>query len=238
VTFREAALAWAAEKPKKRLTTNYQTPSRAVRATRPIKAVNKTVPPTRLAMTFRDLALDGAKDWRNWVVFAQFAADDGDEDARAVIDCFRKLKPREKNEVSPEYVCDLAGVKPADLAAQIFRMVYIYAGDAAALIEAAARPAVVQKTVNVALTDEGWRDRQMLHQHSGFLPRPGGSNISVNASANVQSAMFSPAHELPSVEVDTMRFTKALKDGKVIEGEAVEIESSPVAALGAGRDDG
>ncbi len=198
-------------------------------------AVEPLAPTTRLTLTFRELVINGKKDWRHAWVFAQFAADSGDSDMVKVMECYKALKKKEQATVSPEYVCDLAGVDSNDFAAEVFREYLSYSGDAANLIEAASRPAVVKKQVAVALTTDGWRDRKMLHEHSGFLPQKTGGGIHVNASANAdaKSAAILP-NELPSMESDTRRFTRTLKDSEPLTID-VPPEQSParVPALGA-----
>lgn len=196
-------------------------------------------PATRLAMIFRELAINGKKDWRNWIVFAQHGADEGDADMQKVIECYRGLKRREQQTITPESICDLAGVNPNDLAAEVFRSYLSYASDAANLIEAASRPAVVRKQVKVALTTDGWRDRKMLHEHSGFLPQKTGGGIHVNASANAenQNATVVSAPELKSMESDTIRFTRVLKgDAKVIESTEIIEAPARVPALTGGEE--
>jgi hypothetical protein len=51
-------------------------------------------------------------------------------------------------------------------------------------------PRVVEKSVEMALTDEGIEDRTLLAKATGFLPTPKGSRTTVNvaANANAQSA--------------------------------------------------
>ena len=181
-------------------------------------------PKTRLALTFRELVIDGKKDWRHCWTFAQFVADEGDDEMVRVMECYRKLKKREQLTASPEFVCELAGVSPNDFAAEIFRAYLAYSGDAANLIEAASRPDVVAKQIKVALTTDGWRDRKMLHEHSGFLPPKTGGGIHVNASANAEnkSATVIQAPELEGMEANTLRFTRVLKaeNTQVIEAPA------------------
>ena len=75
--------------------------------------------------------------------------------------------------------------------------------DNAGLIMAGLRfPDIVGKSVEVGLTDEGWRDRRMLMQHAGFLPAPKGATfvntfaarLEANQEVNTQSSA------LPSFE--------------------------------------
>jgi hypothetical protein len=201
------------------------------KSSRAAKEVKPLEPVTRLTMIFRELAIEGKKSWRNWVVFAQHCADEDDAEMQKVMECYRGLKKREQQTASPEFVCDLAGVNPNDLAAEIFRSYLSYASDAANLIEAASRPEVVRKSVQFAKEFEGHRDRKMLFEHSGFLPQKtgGGIHVSANASAETKTAVIH-APELESMEANTLRFTKTLKSApsNIIGAPVI---AGPVAAL-------
>ena len=189
--------------------------AKSVRIPRQPKALE---PATRLTMTFRELQIEGKRGWRHCWTFAKFAAESGDEDMQKVIECYEALKPKERQTVTPEYVCDLSGVNPNDFAAEVFREYLRYSGDAANLIEAASRPEIVRRSVQIAKTKDGHRDRKMLFEHSGFLPPKTGGGIHVNATANSnnRSATFVQAPELPSMESDTLRFTRVLKNTDVV----------------------
>lgn len=208
--------------------------SEVVRAPRE-QAVKALTPTTRLTLTFRELAIDGRKDWHLCWTFAQMAADSGDEDMIALMECYNGLKKREKASATPEYVCSLAGIDPNDMAAEVFREYLRFAGDAANLIEAANRPDVVRRSVRFAKKENGHRDRKMLFEHSGFLPTKTGGGIHVNATANAetQNATVISAPELPSMESDTRRFTKVLKSEavQVIESDTPAIAPARVSAL-------
>ena len=176
-------------------------------------AVKPLEPTTLLTLTFRELVLNGKKDWRHVWVFGQIAADSGATDMTAVMECYRGLKVRERATVTPEYVCDLAGVDPADFAAEVMRVLAKYSGDTSTVIAAVEHPEIVRKSIQFAKKEAGHRDRKMIFEHSGFLPQKSGGGIHVNATANAdaKSAAILP-NELPSMESDTRRFTRTLKD--------------------------
>lgn len=203
----------------------------------PKNAVKALKPQTRLTLVFKDLEINGKKDWRHAFIFCRFAAEHDSVDMAKVIECYDKLKVRERATASPEFLCDLAGVDVADFFAEVSREYYSFCGDGANLIEAASRPAVVRKSIQFAKTPEGHRDRKMLFEHSGFLPPKTGGGIHVNASATAenQTATVISAPELPSMESDTLRFTRVLKGDttKVIEAsEAPAIAPARVPSLG------
>jgi hypothetical protein len=190
---------------------------------------------SRLTMVFRELEIEGKKDWRNAWTFARYAADNGSVDCKAVVECYSRLKLRERAVATPEHVCDLAGVNANDFAAEIFREYIAFAGDAANLIEAANRSRVVRKSVAVALTNEGHRDREMLFKHSGFLPEKQGGGIHVNASANAENKVANVIRDtgMESMEANTLRMTRTLKGGftATIEAAPDAIAPASVKAL-------
>lgn len=73
----------------------------------------------------------------------------------------------------------------------------------------------------------------MMLDHAGFLPQKQGGGIHVNASANadLKTANVILPNELPTMEADTMRFTRILKSN---ESQAIEAPAtaSPVLPLG------
>lgn len=177
----------------------------------------KTVKPldatTRLMLTFRHLEIDGHKSWRNLWCFAQHAADNGSDVCAKVMDFYKRLTRKEQRAATPEFICQEAGIDSDEFSGEVFASYMKYSNGAANVIAAAALPKVVKRSVAQALTPEGYRDRQMQFQHSGFLPTKQGSNINVSANANVDSrTAVVTAAELPSMESDSLRFTKILRN--------------------------
>lgn len=194
-------------------------------------------PQTRMTMIFRELEIDKKKSWRFCWVFAQHAADDGDDEMVAVMDCFKKLKKREQANATPEFVCDLAGVSPNAFAGAVFQSYVAYSEQAANLVAAAGLPGVVRKSVEVAQTSKGVADRKFQFEHSGFLPTKQGGGIHVNATANAETktATIVQAPELPSMESDSLRFTRLLKDSTTITAQPAIEPAAPVKSLGGGQ---
>ena len=207
----------------------------AVAVSRRDPPVKSLAPTSRLAMVFRELAINGKRDWKNWIVFCQHAADEGDEEMQRVVECYNGLKKRERASATPEFVADLANVAANDLAAEVFRSYLAYSNDASNLIAAAGLPDVVRTSVRVAKTKEGVQDRKMQFDHAAFLPQRQGGGIHVNASANAEnkSATIVSAPELESMEKNTLRMTRILK-GELTEQVSVASDSPrSVPALGA-----
>lgn len=198
----------------------------------PVKAPESM---TRLTLTFRDLVLDGKRSWRHCFTLAKFAADGGSVDMRRFHDAYHGLKLRERAKATPEFVADLAGVDPEDVIAEVSRIYYRLGEDTSNIIASASHAAVVKKSIAVAKTTDGHRDRKMLFEHSNFLPPKTGGGIHVNASANAEnkSATIVSAPELTSMESDTLRYTRILKSESVKLIDAPSEAPKGVPALGA-----
>lgn len=88
-------------------------------------------------------------------------------------------------------MCAQAGIAPLELvrvAADVACRLSMYRTQ---FIVAASHPRVVEKTVEMALTDDGVEDRVTLHKATGFLPTPRGSQTVIsmlqNAHANASA---------------------------------------------------
>jgi hypothetical protein len=96
-----------------------------------------------------------------------------------------------------EAFCVAAGVSPLRALELITGAIVRLGANASTIIAAVNHPRVVEKTVEMALTDGGIEDRNTLHKAVGFLPQPKGSttNIQLNANATstAQSASAVPA---------------------------------------------
>jgi hypothetical protein len=191
---------------------------------------------SRLALIFRALTIQGHANWKNCWFFMECAAKDGDEEALKVFKVWKKLPKFEKDKRSPEEVCEMAGVDPRDFGAFVFREYLSYSQEAGNVIAAAGHPRVVAASVKIAQKEEGWRDREMLFRHQGFLPerQGGGIHVTANANADNRNAVVLPA-ELPSMESDTIRMSRILKPGETVTVEAAPEERRKVPALGEAR---
>jgi hypothetical protein len=67
-------------------------------------------------------------------------------------------------------ICKRAGLNPIELLGVVAEAAYRIAMNTAQITAALALPAIIARSVEVALTDEGVADRRMQLQHSGFLP--------------------------------------------------------------------
>jgi hypothetical protein len=96
-------------------------------------------------------------------------------------------------------ICKRAGLNPIELLGVITEAVYRYAMYTAQIKAALALPSIVQRCVDVALTDDGVADRRMLLLHCGFLPTPKGSQVAItqilHAPAAEEATVPAPVQE-------------------------------------------
>jgi hypothetical protein len=109
---------------------------------------------------------------------------------RRIVSLYYSLPRDQRNLVPIEAYCLAVEANPLDILEIIVHSIASVSRLSSAAIAHANHPAVVEKTVEMALEDDGIEDRNTLHKAVGFLPTPKGSQITVNASANsaVQSA--------------------------------------------------
>jgi len=112
-----------------------------------------------------------------------------------------------------EYFCVAAGVSPLTILGILTGEIVRMGAQASAVIAAVNHPRVVQKSVEMALTDEGILDRTLLAKATGFLPTPKGSqtNINVQTNANASSAPQT-AVVAPAPEQTTRRLADKLNE--------------------------
>ena len=119
-------------------------------------------------------------------------------DAQSVLSFYRKTHVNAHYGGVPiEAYCAAAKVSPSRILEIIAATAIRLGAQASSIVAATAMPAVVHKSVEMALTDEGIEDRILLSRATGFLPTPKGAqtNIQVtqNASAQAAAAALPPA---------------------------------------------
>jgi len=122
------------------------------------------------------------------------------EIARKIVALYYSL-PRDQRDMLPiEAYCIAVGERSTEVFEIITRAVAAISRQTSAIIAASAHPAVVDKTVEMALTDEGIKDRNTLHKAVGFLPTPKGSQTTVNVAANANAVTQSTTVLAPPPE--------------------------------------
>jgi hypothetical protein len=92
-----------------------------------------------------------------------------------------------------EAFCVKAGVPPIRLVQAMTDVCKVMSKQFATVIAAVNHPAVVEKTVEIALTDEGQKDRETLHKHAGFILPEGGRHQPVNVQVTQNTSAVANA---------------------------------------------
>jgi len=122
-------------------------------------------------------------------------------DAKRVLLVFYSVPASHRRALPVEAYCVAANVSPASILGIITSEIVRLGVQASTIIAAVNHPRVVQKSVEMALTDDGILDRNLLAKATGFLPAPKGSHTSIsvqttaNASAAAPVAVLAPAPE-------------------------------------------
>jgi len=119
-----------------------------------------------------------------------------------VIEGWNKLTEDAKKKTNLDEVCRKLKMDPFHFLAVVAEAAIKFRDNASVIMAGLSLPNIVEKSVAVGLTDEGWRDRRMMMQHSGFLPAPKGATfvntfaarLEANQEVNTQSSA------LPSFE--------------------------------------
>ena len=146
-----------------------------------------------------------------------------DPDAVAFIAQYDSVSEDDLRRVSWEEISMSAGVEPKRLLEISVSALFEQQQTVASIIAATAHPLVVRKTVQMALTDGGKRDREMLHLAQGFLPTPKGSTVinrvqiaNMNGKAAAEEAPLQIADDLPSMEDDLAGLSTMQTSGKLL----------------------
>lgn len=128
-----------------------------------------------------------------------------DERAIKIVDLYYSL-PKNQRDLAPiEAYCLSIGADSSEILELITRTVARVTRQTSAIIAAVSHPMVVDKTVEMALTDEGIEDRNTLHKAVGFLPSPKGSQTTVNVAANASAQAAAPTVVLAPPPEQTVR---------------------------------
>jgi hypothetical protein len=151
---------------------------------------------------------------RSWPWYLE--ASDHD-DARKILDAFYSIPSSRVRKLLPiEAFCHSASVSPLRALELITATCVRLGAQASTMIAAVNHPRVVEKTVEMALTDSGTEDRATLHKATGFLPTPKSAQTSIsivqNAQANANAAVASvPA---PPPEQTIRRLVNRFNDAR------------------------
>jgi hypothetical protein len=103
-----------------------------------------------------------------------------DSGAARFLDAWDALGDGEQlSAATADAVCEQIGLAPLDLLKAVADATIRFSMYTARLRAAVAMPSIVERSIEVALTEKGAADRKMQLQHCGFLPVPVGSQTNI-----------------------------------------------------------
>lgn len=142
-----------------------------------------------------------------------YAADEGNEDCAKIMEILKGLPKKERDEVMPERLCELSGVKPSDLVGAVCSQVWALQNGESAMAASILHPEIIRRTAKAAMNLKyGGRDRELFLRATGSLPDRKGTTIINNN--NPQIANLGPgvaAGQLPSMERAALDMDKLLE---------------------------
>lgn len=141
-----------------------------------------------LSVAFRNMQ----PSWRNYVEYAEIAANAGDAEMVKFMAAYNGLPRNEQLASMPERICDLAGVAPGALVGSVSREYWTHSQGESAITVAANHARMVQATAFWGQTQaENNKDRELFFRVAGTLKDNKGTSILINN--NPQTATFNPA---------------------------------------------
>jgi hypothetical protein len=118
-----------------------------------------------------------------------------------VVEDWDRMKPPLQKAVDLDALCEAHGADPTHFISIVGEAQMRFRDNASVILAALSLPSVVQKSIDMALIDEGVKDREMLFQHSGLLPQPKASQIrALNCAAIRAEVNTNIGEPLPTFE--------------------------------------
>jgi hypothetical protein len=137
-------------------------------------------------------------------------------DAVKVLAAYYSIPAYLRRPLPVEAFCLAAGVPTNRVLEIVVATATRLGAQASDLIAAVAHPRVVEKTIEMALTDDGHRDRETLHKHAAFLPRPAGQSVRVNVTQNTQATAQATVVAAPPPEQTIRRLVDRFNDARAL----------------------
>lgn len=145
-----------------------------------------------------------------------YLAASDDPDARKILSAYYSIHKPHRRFLPIEAICVKAGVSTTRALEIIQLQIIRFSRIASSAILAATHPAVVEKTIDLALHAEDERiqlnAQSLLHKAAGLTPQPKGAQTIVNVQANAQASAEAQAANafLPSPEQTIRRLSERL----------------------------
>jgi hypothetical protein len=119
-------------------------------------------------------------------------------DASKILVAYLSIAKRYRRSLPVEAFCIAANVPPMRVLELLTGAIVRQGANASTIIAAVNHPRVVEKTVEMALTDGGIEDRNTLHKAVGFLPTPKGAQTTIQVTQNAQTNASAQAASVPA----------------------------------------
>lgn len=151
-----------------------------------------------------------------------------DPAARKVLEAYYSIPQIHRTLLPVEAFCIAASISPMRVLELITAACVRIGAQASTIIAAVNHPRVVEKAVEMALTDEGHADRTDLHKAVGFLPTAKGSQTTIQvvqtATASAQQASVVAA---PAPEQSIRRLVNRFNESKQLPASAQTVDVLP-----------
>lgn len=132
-----------------------------------------------------------------------------------VIEDWDRMKPPLQNAVDLDALCEAHGVDPAHFISVVGEAEMRFGDNASVLIAAISMPAIVERCVHYAKKKKGFKDRELLMKHAGFLPLPKGSHVSALNYAAIRAEVNTNIGEpLPTFEETIADYDELIGDAE------------------------
>jgi hypothetical protein len=131
--------------------------------------------------------------WRNYVLFADLAAKQGDENMLLFMKAYNGLTYLEKKQYLPEQICDLAGIQPGKLCAAVAEQVWLNKQQESVIFSSTALPEMLQATAFYGQVHGDYhKDRELFLRATGMLPDRKGTSVIINNSPQTANITAEP----------------------------------------------
>lgn len=146
-----------------------------------------------------------------------------DERFKMLVYTYDECPESSKEKLKLEVLCSQYSITQGDFIGMTMSAMHERNLDIGNMIASASHPRIVEATVENATRANGFMDRQMMHQHSGFIPTAKGTSITIDNSKKVLNAGGAPVQQIPgaeggaarlgmpSFEDETMSATRAIR---------------------------
>lgn len=138
----------------------------------------------------------------NTIALARLSEDEG---VQAVALLWNELPRKQRRNASLDELCRGAGVGVSKFLGTVVGKAFELGMDVSAIFEAIMNLDSMPKYINRALRPGAFRDRERILRSAGLLPR---------SKEPTAATVSNPVEDLPSIEEDTIRFTRLLRGGR------------------------